>query len=116
MPRVKRGPSHVKKRKKVLQKTKGFKWGRKSKLKLAKTASIKAAAYAHRDRRTKKRTTRRLWQVRLNAAVRLRGTSYSKFIGQLKKHKIELNRKVLSELAVKEPKIFDKIFDEAMKK
>lgn len=116
MPRVKRGPSHVKKRKKVLQKTKGFMWGRKSKVRLAKTASVKAAAYAHRDRRTKKRVTRRLWQVRLNAAVRLRGTSYSKFMGQLKKNKITINRKVLSELAVNEPKIFDKIFAEAMKK
>lgn len=116
MPRVKRGPSHIKKRKKLLARTKGYKWGRKSKIKLAKTAAIKAGAYARRDRRTKKRRMRALWLIRLNAAVRERGTSYSKFIDALKKHQVELDRKVLSELAMNKPKIFDKIFSEVMKK
>ncbi len=116
MPRVKRGTTHTKKRKKLLKTTKGYKWGRKSKVRLAKTAATKAGAYAFRDRRNKKRTTRRLWQVRLNAAVRERGSTYSKFMGLLKKSNVELNRKILSELALNEPKIFDKIFEQVIKK
>ena len=115
MPRVKRGKSHVKHRKNILKKVKGFKGGRKKLIKQAKTASTKAGAHAYRDRRVKKRNTRRLWQVRINAAVREYGWSYSKFIDAIKKSKSELDRKVLSELAIKDPKLFKKIV-ESLKK
>jgi len=111
MPRVKRGVMHNKTRKSVLKRAKGFKWGRKKLIKLAKTATTKAEAYAYRDRKTKKRTMRALWQIQLNAAVREHGLSYSKFIDGLKKAKIELDRKVLSQLAQKEPKVFAKIVE-----
>lgn len=109
MPRVKRGVIHTKNRRGILKRAKGFKWGRKKLIKVAKTAVTKADAYAFRDRRAKKRTMRGLWQIQLNAAVREHGISYSKFIDGLKKAKIELDRKVLSELARKEPKIFAQI-------
>lgn len=111
MPRVKRGVMHTKSRRNILKRAKGFKWGRKKLIKIAQTAVTKADAYAFRDRRTKKRTMRGLWQIQLNAAVREHGLSYSKFIGGLKKAKIELDRKVLSELARKEPSVFAKIVE-----
>lgn len=111
MPRVKRGVIHTKKRRKILKKAKGYKWGRKKLIKLAKTAVTKAGAYAYRDRRAKKRTNRALWQIRLNAAAREHGLSYSKFIAGLRKNKIELDRKVLSQLANQEPKIFAQIIE-----
>jgi large subunit ribosomal protein L20 len=84
-------------------------WGRKSKVKLAKTAATKAGAYAYRDRRAKKRNFRALWNMRLNAALRELGWTYSRFIGALAKAKIALDRKVLSELAVQNPDIFKAI-------
>jgi len=111
MPRVKRGVIHTKTRKNILKKAKGYKWGRKKLIKLAKTATMKAGAYSYRDRKNKKRTARQLWQIQLNAAVREHGLSYSKFMAGLKKAKIELDRKVLSELARKQPKIFAKIVE-----
>lgn len=106
MPRVKRGTHHVKRRRNLLKKTKGYMWGRKSKIKLAKVAMLKAGKYAFRDRRAKKRTFRRLWQVRLNAAVRPEGLSYSRFMDALKKEGIALDRKSLSNLAMNHPKVF----------
>lgn len=111
MPRVKRGVMHSKRRKNVLKQTKGFRWGRKKLIKVAKTAAVKAGAYAYRDRRTKKRTARALWQVQLNAAVRQHGLSYSRFIAGLKQAKIEMDRKVLAELAEKHPNVFAKIVE-----
>jgi len=111
MPRVKRGVIHTKTRKNILKRAKGFKWGRKKLIKLAKTATVKADAYAYRDRRVKKRTMRRLWQTQLSAAVKEHGFSYSKFIGALKKAKIEIDRKVLSEIARKNPSVFAKIVE-----
>lgn len=102
---------HTKSRKNILKRAKGFKWGRKKLIKIAKTAITKADAYAFRDRRAKKRTMRGLWQIQLGAALRERGLSYSKFIGGLKKAKIDLDRKVLAELARKEPSIFAKIVE-----
>lgn len=102
---------HAKRRKNLLKTTKGFERGRKKLIKLAKTASLKAGANALRDRRAKKRTTRALWQIQLNAAVREHGLSYSKFIAGLKKAKIDLDRKVLAQLAQKKPKIFAKIVE-----
>lgn len=99
MPRVKRGTTHVKRRKKILQKTKGFKWGRKNLIRLATTASIKAGAHAFADRRKKKRTRRALWQIKIGAFVRENGFSYSKFIDAIKKENIELDRKILADLS-----------------
>lgn len=111
MPRVKRGVIHTKNRKNILKKAKSYKWGRKKLIKLAKTAVTKAGAYSYRDRKVKKRVNRQLWQVQLNAAVREYGLSYSKFIAGLKKAKIELDRKVLAEIAQKQPKVFAKIVE-----
>ena len=111
MVRVKRGTTAHKRRKNILKHAKGFKWGRKSKYKAAKDALAHAWSYAYRDRRTKKRNFRRLWQVQINAACREQGISYSKFIAGLKKNKIELDRKILSELAKKNPEVFKKIVE-----
>jgi large subunit ribosomal protein L20 len=111
MPRVKRGVGHSKKRKSLKKRVKGFEGGRKTLIKLAKTADTKAGAHAYRDRRNKKRTMRRLWQIRINAAVRSFGTTYSKFIGALKQKEVGLDRKVLSAIADKEPKVFEKIVE-----
>ncbi len=111
MARVKRGVAHVKHRRNILKKTKGFKWGRKSKIKLAKTAASKAGVHAFAHRRDKKGDFRRVWQVQLNAAVREYGLSYSKFIDKLHKAKIELDRKVLSQLAREYPEVFKKLVE-----
>ena len=107
--RVKRGTTHVKRRKAILKKTKGFKWGRKNLLKLAKNAATKAGAHAYRDRKVKKRTARQLWQIKINAAARQHETTYGKFMDGLKKAKIELDRKVLADLAENNPKVFEAI-------
>lgn len=100
MPRVKRGTTHVKKRKKLLKAVKGYKWGRKNLIKLAKTARTKAGAHAFVDRRKKKRTMRALWQIKISAFVREQGISYSRFIDALKKNNIAVDRKILADLAV----------------
>jgi len=100
MPRVKRGMAHVKKRRQLLQAVKGYKWGRKKLIRLAKTARTKAGAHAYIDRRKKKRDMRGLWQIKINAFVREHDLSYSKFIGLLKANKIEVDRKILADLAV----------------
>ena len=115
MSRVKRGTTHLKKRKRILLQTKGYKWGRKKLIKQAIEATHKAGAHAYVDRKKKKRTNRGLWQIRLNAAVRQHDLSYSKFIHLLKKKKNDLDRKVLSELAHKQPDIFTKIIEEIKK-
>ena len=112
MPRVKRGTTHTKRRKKLLKQTKGYKWGRKNLIKLASTASTLAGAHSYRDRRIKKRTNRGLWQIKINAAAREEGLSYSKLINKLKKNKIEIDRKILADLAVNNKKIFKAIVDE----
>lgn len=111
MPRVKRGVGHVKKRHNLRKRVKGFEGGRKNLIKVAKTADTKAGAYAYADRRKKKRNMRRLWQVRINAAVRQLGTTYSQFIGNLKTKKVEIDRKVLSQIANEQPKVFEKIVE-----
>ncbi len=115
MPRVKRGTTHVKRRKRLLKTTKGYHWGRKKKIRLAKPAQLKAGVYAYRDRRTKKREFRKLWQIKINAAVRQEGLTYSKFIDLLKKNKIELDRKILADLAENHPKIFKAVVKEVKK-
>jgi len=112
MTRVKRGMSASKRRKNLLEDAKGYRWKRKSHFRSAKQAILKAGAYALRDRRTKKRTMRRLWITRLNIALRELGTKYSFFIKSLTEKKIEVDRKVLSELAVENPTIFKKFVEE----
>ena len=111
MPRVKRGKIALKRREKILKYTKGFKWGRKLKERAAKEALLHAWSHAYRDRRVKKRTARGLWQIQINAAVRPEGLNYSQFINNLKKAKIELDRKVLSEIARKYPEVFKEIIN-----
>ena len=114
MPRVKRGVTASKRRNKVLKAAKGFNWRRKSTYVAAKQAVMKAGKYAYRDRRNKKRTFRRLWILRLNNALRELGLKYSTFIKTMLDKKIELDRKVLSQMAVEDPAIFKK-FVEKMK-
>jgi large subunit ribosomal protein L20 len=102
MPRVKRGSKRVSRRKKVLKLAKGF-YGKKSKAyRVAKEAVDRAGVFAYRDRRTKKRSFRRLWIVRINAAARINGLSYNRLIEGLKKSGIEVNRKMLADLAVRD--------------
>jgi large subunit ribosomal protein L20 len=109
MPRVKRGTHHVKRRKNILARTKGMMWGRKSQIKAAKAASMKAGANAYVSRKLKKRTNRGLQSIRINAAARQNGTTYSKLIGELKKKNIKLNRLMLSRLSREYPDVFQKI-------
>ena len=109
MVRVKRGVAAHKRRRHLLKYAKGFRWGRKAKYHLAKQALMKAWSYAYRDRRSKKREFRKLWQTQINAKCREFGLSYSKFINLLKKKNIELDRKILAQLAREKPEIFEKI-------
>lgn len=111
MSRIKRGTIRAKKRKALLTQAKGYRWGRKNIPRLANVAVIKAGVYQYRDRRTKKRAVRRLWNVRLNAAVRAHGLTYSSFIHLLKVKKIDLDRKVLTQLAIDSPDAFNKIVE-----
>ncbi len=113
MVRVKKGKAAHKRRKHILEHAKGFRWGRKKKYRLAKVAVMKSWSYAYRDRKTKKRDFRSLWQTKINAACRKLGISYSKFIFGLRKNNIELDRKILAELIQKQPKIFEKIVEKA---
>jgi large subunit ribosomal protein L20 len=112
MPRVKRATIAIKRRRNVLEKAKGFRFGRGNKEKLAKEALRHAGRNAFRDRRSKKRNFRGLWQTKINAAVRVFGISYSKFIGALKKNNIDIDRKVLAQIAENEPKVFEKIVEQ----
>lgn len=109
MPRVKRGVNHNKKRKSLLKDVKGYKWGRKNLIRLAKTAKMKAGAHAFVDRRRKKRTMRSLWQIKISAFVKEEGLSYSRFMGDLKAKKIEVDRKILADLAVNNKEVFKEI-------
>ncbi len=113
MTRVKKGVNALKTRKNVLRKAKGFRFGRSSKEKQAYEALMHAGAYSFAHRRDKKGDFRRLWNVRLNAALRDHGFSYSKFIGALKKKNITLNRKMLSEIAAQNPDLFKRIVEKA---
>src|SRR3989344_3619752 len=109
MARVKRGVMKNKRRKNILAQTKGYRFDRKSKERVAKEAIRHAGVYAFRDRRNKKREFRNLWTLRINAAVRPLGFSYSKLIGTLKKENIALDRKSLSSLAKDYPEIFERV-------
>src|SRR5262245_40426586 len=113
MPRVKRSVHARKKRRKVLEQAKGY-WGLKhSSYKRAKEQVDKSLVYAYRDRKAKKRTFRRLWIMRINAAARQNGLSYNQFIAGCRKANIELDRKVLADLAVSDPEAFSVIAEQA---
>ncbi len=109
MPRVKRGTVARARHKKVLKQAKGFRGRRKNVYRVAKQAVMKAGQYAYRDRRQKKRQFRALWIARINAAVRELGMSYSAFMAGLKRANIDIDRKVLADLAVADKAAFAKI-------
>ena len=109
MPRVKRGKTALRRRKRLLKEAKGYYGARSKSYRKARETLMRAWAYAYRDRKTKKRTMRSLWIVRINAAARLANLSYSEFMGGLKKAGIELDRKVLADMAVHDQKGFEQI-------
>ncbi|MEA1909478.1 MAG: 50S ribosomal protein L20 [Patescibacteria group bacterium] len=109
MSRVKRGIITQKKHKKLRKLVKGFRTLRRHSIKLARQAHMKALSYAYRDRRNKKRDFRRLWIVRINAAVQNLGSKYNHFIHGLKKNNIEIDKKILAQIAHKNPEIFESI-------
>ena len=113
MPRVKRGVTARARHKKVLKQAKGFRGRRKNVYRIAKQAVMKAGQYAYRDRRLKKRDFRALWIARINAGARELGMSYSVFMNGLKKASIEIDRKVLADLAVHDKVAFAKIAEQA---
>jgi large subunit ribosomal protein L20 len=112
MVRVKKGKTRHKKRERLLKKVKGFKWNRKSKYRLAKDALHHAIEHAFVGRKEKKRKMRALWQTQIGAALKPFGISYSKFISKLKEKNIELDRKILAELAKNHPQVFEKVVEE----
>ncbi|NOZ64275.1 MAG: 50S ribosomal protein L20 [Caldiserica bacterium] len=112
--RVKRGLIKSKKRRKLRKLTKGF-WGGRKLHRTAKETVMRALAYAYRDRKVRKREFRKLWIERINAAVRAYGLTYSQFIGGLKKHNIDLDRKVLADMAVNYPVDFKNLVETVKK-
>jgi large subunit ribosomal protein L20 len=113
MSRVKRSVVSRARRKKVLKQAKGYYGARSRQFKVAKQAVIKAGQYAYRDRRQRKRQFRQLWVVRINAAAREHGLSYSRFIAGLKKAAIEVDRKVLADIAIHEKETFRALAEQA---
>src|SRR5215203_6522005 len=113
MPRVKRGVTARAAHKKVINAAKGFRGRRKNVFRIANEAVMRAGQYAYRDRRNKKRDFRALWITRINAAARSHGLSYSKIISGLKKAEIEIDRKMLADLAVNQPDAFASIARQA---
>ena len=113
MARVKRGVQAKARHKKVLKQAKGYRGARSRTYKVAKQAVMRAGQYAYRDRRVKKRVFRSLWIVRINAAARENGLTYSKLIAGLKKASIDLDRKTLANIAVNDKEAFSKIAEEA---
>ena len=111
MPRVKRGVTAHARHKKILALAKGFRGRRKNVFRIAKQAVMKAGQYAYRDRRTRKRVFRQLWIARINAASRGLGITYSRFMAGLKKANIDIDRKVLSDMAIHDPAGFASIVD-----
>ncbi len=109
MPRATNRVASRARRKKVMKLAKGYFGRRKNVWTVAKNAVEKAMSYSYRDRRNKKRTFRRLWITRINAGARLHGMSYSQFMGAVKKNNIELNRKVLADLAMNHPEAFEAV-------
>jgi len=116
MARVKRGNVLRKRHKKILKLAKSFKGARSRLFVVANQAVMKALKFQYRDRRNKKRSFRRLWIARINAAVRQHGLSYSRFINALGKANVAVNRKILADIAVKDPAAFKKVVDLAKEK
>jgi large subunit ribosomal protein L20 len=110
--RTKNGPAKTQKRRRLMKRASGFVGGRGSLIRTTKETLLRAGVYAFRDRRVRKRKFRQLWIIRLNAAVRLRGMRYSVFIAGLKKANVELDRKMLSEMAIHDPAAFDAVVEE----
>lgn len=113
MPRVKRGVTARARHKKVLKKAKGYYNARRKVFRVAKQAVVKAGQYAYRDRRNRKREFRALWIVRINAAARAHGLSYSRFMDGLHKADVQVDRKVLADLAVNDPNAFAALAEKA---
>ncbi|MBD3221366.1 50S ribosomal protein L20 [bacterium] len=113
MPRATNNPAAKQRRKRVLKRTKGFFGAKKGQIREGRHAAERAMAYSYRDRKTRKRDFRRLWIVRINAAARLNGLSYSAFMGGLKKANIEVDRKVLADLAVHDAQGFARLAEVA---
>ncbi|MBI4215751.1 MAG: 50S ribosomal protein L20 [Parcubacteria group bacterium] len=112
MPRVKRGMMHAKRRKNILKATKGFKYGRQRLITKAQEAILHAGVHALRDRRNKKRTSRALWILRINNMLRAScGLTYKQFIPLLKQKNVAIDRKILADLAVNNPQLFEKIVE-----
>ncbi|MBP3193731.1 50S ribosomal protein L20 [Natronogracilivirga saccharolytica] len=116
MPRSTNNVASRRRRKRILDRAKGY-WGARSKVyTIAKNAVDKALQYQYRDRRVRKREFRKLWITRINAAARQNGTTYSKLMGAMKSREMEINRKVLADLAVHDPKAFSAVVETAQKK
>ncbi|MDP6184663.1 MAG: 50S ribosomal protein L20 [Gammaproteobacteria bacterium] len=113
MPRVKRGVTAHARHKKVIDQAKGYRGRRKNVYRVAKQAVIKAGQYAYRDRRQRKRQFRALWIIRINAAARLFGLSYSRFMNGLSRAEIEIDRKILADLAVNDRDAFAQLAEQA---
>lgn len=111
MPRVKRGKIASKRRKNLLKYAKGFKWARNTHYRAAKEALLHAWSKAYYDRKKKKGNFKQLWQIKIGAAAKQNGISYSKFIYALKKANVELDRKILADLAENHPEIFTKVVE-----
>jgi len=109
--RTLKGAARNRAKNRVFRRAKGYRGGRGKLLRTAKESVVRAGAYAYRDRRVRKREFRKLWIIRINAAVRQRGLRYSEFIHGLRTAKIELDRKMLAELAVNDPDAFDQVVD-----
>jgi len=111
MPRARKGAARTKSRRRILREARGY-WGTKSRhQQQAKVALTRAGQYAYRDRRARRREFRKLWITRINAACRMRGTRYSRFINGLQRAGVLLNRKMLSEIAIHDPATFDKLVE-----
>ena len=109
--RTTKGAARNKAKRRLYKKAKGFRGGRGNLLRTVKESLLRAGAYAYRDRRVRKRDFRKLWIIRINAAVRQRGLRYSQFINGLGKAQIELDRRTLSEMAIEDPAAFDAVVD-----
>jgi large subunit ribosomal protein L20 len=109
--RTTKGAARTRSKKRLFKKVKGFVGGRRKLIRTAKETLVRAGVYAFRDRRNRKREFRKLWIIRINAAVRMHGLRYSEFIAGLKKANIELDRKILSDMAVADPKGFEQVVE-----
>jgi len=114
--RIKRGVASHKKHKKIRKATKGMSHAHRTSVRRGKQAVVRSLEYSYRDRRARKRTFRQLWNIRINAAAREHGTTYSRLINGMKLAGIKLDRKILAELAVNEPKAFEEVLKAAIKK